>query len=374
MAIMQDDNQLIATRIRWWRLERRFTQRVLADRAGLDRSYITKIEALTKRVDSRSTLERIAHALGVSYGDLSGQPMRPDTPAMRQTHAGIERIRVAHVSLSAVIPGPPANAALPALTQEVDAAARAWHECDYAAATRDLGRIIRDLHALSTQSREALPMFVRALDVAAWTVRVVGMYDLAYSLSARQVQAAADSGDPALMGLAAFTHAMMVSAASSGDQTAQALAQQLAIWQIDQLRPAATDAERLQVLGMLHLAAARADIGAGGTGDAYLAEAQALAGRTGEGTALGLYFGPTNVAIWRIHFAVERREGARVGELARQVRLDVLPSVSRRAMFYRHLGLGYSQERGREADTIKALLKTAGGADLLRLARYAGLF
>lgn len=398
--MIQDDGELIATRIRWWRIERRLTQRVLADRAGLDRSYITKIEAFTKRVDSRSTLERIAHALGVSYSDLTGQPIRPETRHLQATHAGIERIRVAHVSMSALVPGPAVTGSLGQLAVAVGAAERAWHDCDYAAATRDLGRVLRDLHSLCSSQRDALPLLVRALDVAAWSVRVVGMYDLAYSLSARQAAAAAECDDPSLAGLATFTHAMMVSAASSGDATAQALAQQLAVRQIDLMRGASTPAE-LQVLGMLHLAAARAEIGAGGTGDTFLREAQTLADRTGEGDALGLYFGPTNVAIWRIHFAVERQQGGRVGELAQHVHLAALPSVSRQAMFYRHLGLGYSQERGREAQTIAALLKSerlapgklrldplardaigqilnrarasAGGTDLIRLARHAGL-
>jgi hypothetical protein len=52
---------------------------------------------------------------------------------------------------------------------------------------------------------------------------------------------------------------------------------------------------------------------------AHLAEAAEVAGRTGDGTFAGLYFGPRNVGVWRVALALELGEPGRVAELAREV-------------------------------------------------------
>jgi transcriptional regulator with XRE-family HTH domain len=49
-------------------------QRELAERAHYDRSYVSMIERGLRLVDSRSTLERFARALGVPPSGLTGQP------------------------------------------------------------------------------------------------------------------------------------------------------------------------------------------------------------------------------------------------------------------------------------------------------------
>lgn len=399
MSNIEAENVLIAQRIRWWRLGSKLSQQVVADRAGIDRTYLSKIESGAARLDSRSTLERIARALGVSYNDLTGQPIKPTTPELQAAHGAVERIRVAHVALDNDSP-PAAMRPLEQLTGDVQAAAQAWQDCDYAAAGRDLGRIITDLHAhVHTGNRAGLPIYVEALDVAAWTVRLLGHYDLAYALTSRQQAIAADSDDQHLQAFSAFTRALTIGAAASGDEQAQATGRRHAERALDALTP--RDDTGLQLAGMLHLAACRADIGSGGDGAEHLAEATRLAERTGDGTAYQLFFGPTNVAIWKIHFAVERGDGGATVELARDVRLDAIGSKARQTMFYRHLGLGLAQSRGREAAAIDALLKaerlapgklrldplaretvghllsraraTAGGEPLRRLARHVGI-
>jgi len=88
---------------------------------------------------------------------------------------------------------------------------------------------------------------------------------------------------------------------------------------------------------------------------AHLAEAADTAGRTGDGTFAGLYFGPRNVGVWRVALALELGEPGRVGELAREVDVDAIPSVGRQASFYGDVGRGLATIRGRETDAVEAL-------------------
>ena len=80
---LEEETALIQQRIKWWRLKRKLSQQVVADLAGIDRTYLSKIESGAARLDSRSTIDRIARALDVSYAELTGQPLRPDTPNYR---------------------------------------------------------------------------------------------------------------------------------------------------------------------------------------------------------------------------------------------------------------------------------------------------
>lgn len=410
---MREDDAaiLIAQRIRGWRLERGMTQQVLADRATLDRSYITKIENGQSRLDSRSTIDAIAAALGVSYADLTGQPLHPDTPAARVAHAHVHRLRGALLSSSLGDGGDAPLRPLAELAEVVDRCSAAWQECDYAAAAAGLDSAITSLHAtladpdtdMAGRERAAFQL-VLALDVATWTARVLGYYDLAYALSSRQVEVALTQGHlPHLLGLARFTQALTVSATGTGPDPVRRVALRLAERAIDELAPQVgrDGGRRQEVLGMLHLAAMRTAVAAGSDGADHLTEARRLAERTGETTSMRLYFGPTNVAIWEVHAAVERREGGRTAEIAQRVDLGAIPSRARRTMYWRHYGLGLAQDRGRQAEAVQALLRAereapgklrldplareavghmlqhararAGGPHLARLARHAGV-
>lgn len=399
---LDDETALIQQRIKTMRLQRKLSQQTLADLAGFDRTYLSKIEAGTTALDSRSTIDAIARALGVSYAELTGQPIRPDTPELQAAHFAISRIRAAQLASSLedgaeVTPRPTKQ-----ITPEVEAAAKAWQECDYATAGRPLSRAMAELYAHAAAGvREALPPLVTALDTGSWTARVLGHYDLAVTLAGRSLEAARAADDPGLVGWAQFTRTLMISAAGTGDDAVYAVARRTAERAIAELEPHATTPERLQVLGMLHLAAARADITAGGDGETPLVEAEQIASRTGEGAAYRLHFGPTNVAIWRVHVAQERREGGRAAEIAQQVQPETIKSRARRSMYFRHLGLALAQDRSRQPDAIRALARaertapgklrldplathtvehmlsraraSAGGTELLTLARAVGV-
>src|SRR5262249_2270254 len=125
-------------------------------------------------------------------------------------------------------------------------------------------------------------------------------------------------------------------------------------------------------------------------------EALALAERTGDGNAFGLWFGPTNVGAWRVWLAVEAGGGDVAAELAATVNQALLPP-SRRAQLLVDVGRGLARERNQHheairmllraetlapqfvhaapaaRDAIPSLLSATGGTDLRGLARRAGV-
>src|SRR5262249_30051728 len=90
-----------------------------------------------------------------------------------------------------------------------------------------------------------------------------------------------------------------------------------------------------EILGSLRLVCAYASLGRDRLDDsrAWLAEAAALARRTGETTTMGMYFGPTNVDLWRISIEVDQGDPARAAEIARRA-TPVAISAPQRQVFY----------------------------------------
>ena len=59
--------------LRWWRAQRGYSQEELAERAGLDRTYISSCEAGRRNVTLK-TINRLAAALDVHVADLVDEP------------------------------------------------------------------------------------------------------------------------------------------------------------------------------------------------------------------------------------------------------------------------------------------------------------
>ena len=70
-----------------------------------------------------------------------------------------------------------------------------------------------------------------------------------------------------------------------------------------------------------------------------------------------LWFGRTNVGIWRVAMAAEFGEGARVAEVARDVHPDLIPSPSRQAEFWADLGRSLLCEPGTRDKGLAAILR-----------------
>jgi hypothetical protein len=89
--------------------------------------------------------------------------------------------------------------------------------------------------------------------------------------------------------------------------------------------------------------------------DAALEYAGELARRTGEGTAYGLGFGPTNVGLWRMDSVLEIGDHEGVVALAEGLNPEAHPYRSRRSAYWADYGRALARVRGRHDDAVMAL-------------------
>lgn len=115
-----------------------------------------------------------------------------------------------------------------------------------------------------------------------------------------------------------------------------------------------------EVYGMLHLRTAlylaRARRAAAARD--HLAEAEAIARRTGERNTLRLHFGPSNVAVWAVAVGVELEDGPAAYEraCAAPIDPDTLGSANRVATWHFDLARTLAQAEGpRDTDVIRHL-------------------
>lgn len=64
----------VGKNVKYWREKRRISQQGLADKAGIHRTTIGKIEAGMRQATNIITLQRIADALGISLNSLLNPP------------------------------------------------------------------------------------------------------------------------------------------------------------------------------------------------------------------------------------------------------------------------------------------------------------
>lgn len=393
----------IGQRVRRYRSTQGMSLDELATRAGLSKSFLSRAERGERRLDRRAHLDALADALGVSLFNLTGQPYHPTKARDAQAHGAVPAVRVALMdtaygerpeveSVSGVRP-------LPLLEREVWRVERLCEESDYTAFGALLPDLLLELHAAAadpdgTVRAAAAPLVTRACQSTFYLLKDLGYADLAWIAADRASEAAEASELPELIGLAQFlrSHALRAVGARS---RALALADRAA----DALQPMADDGPAGEVYGMLHLTSALSNAASGRQADAqqHLDEAAEVASRTGNGNSFGLHFGPTNVGIWRVAVAVEAGEGGKVGELARGVAVDTVPSRGRRAAFWSDVGRGLAREPGRQdearamirraealaplqvranpyvRETVATLLNEAGGRELRELARRMGV-
>jgi hypothetical protein len=134
---------------------------------------------------------------------------------------------------------------------------------------------------------------------------------------------------------------------------------------IDDLIPAVqlstADPLAAEIVGMMHLQQARtaARQQRADYAHAHLDEAAHIAARVGERNGMRQYFGPTNVAAWRVSIGVELAEGAKVYDDVMAVPIDIAALGSReRSSSSLHFDLArlLAQENGsRDPDVIRCL-------------------
>ncbi|TWJ22071.1 helix-turn-helix domain-containing protein [Micromonospora endolithica] len=277
------DELPIGRRVARWRVRRRMTQQMLADRLGRSKSWVDKVERGVRSLDRLPVIQEVADVLRVDPLTLLGATRTP-TPA--GIPEGVEGIRTALARYDAV-PGRPVPAG------EVGHAWLAYQHAHYPQLVRLLPGLLG-----AAQGHGAPEVLVPAYRITSALLVKLGEADLGWLAADRAVGAA--GGDPVLAATAAL----------SVGQALRALGR-------DRLALAATVAAagRLDtapagwaVRGTLLLQAALAAAGCGAAGRAgeLLGQADDLGVRAGGDDPHHTGFGPLAVELARVLVAARR--------------------------------------------------------------------
>lgn len=331
---------------------------VLADRAGLSKSFLSLVENGHRQLDRRSHITAIADALDVSVGEITGQPyFPPPAPDGVGGHGAVPKVRLALLGSSLEEPADVAARPSTQLAEETSRVELLCEASDYGAFGRLLPDLIPQLHVAvadgdERDQKDALRYLIRAYHATFYLLKDLGYLDLAQIAVHDAREAAKMLDDPSMSGLAAFvrTHALL----PAGVYTAALMSARRAA---ERLQPHMAERTVAELYGMLHLSAALASVNLTQPSDisTHLTEAQATSERIGEGNAFGLHFGPTNVGIWRVALLVELGEPDKAVEVTESVQPELISSHGRRATFYADWGRALAQLPGRERDAIEKL-------------------
>ncbi|MEV4640952.1 helix-turn-helix domain-containing protein [Actinoplanes sp. NPDC049548] len=345
----------IGERIRARRLLRGWSIRYAASRAGISHATWSRIERGLQAADNRFVLADIAGALDCAPADLAGTPVPAADRAAVAAHAAVQGIRQALVDIDLDEPTERTAPPVADLARTLALVDTLRQACDYAGTARLTPDLLRGLHAAAAgpDRERALRLLCDIAFIASSVLRNLGHPAEAW-LGAERCRDAADAADdPVLRGYAAYARASAATACGSYDRGLV-----LAGRAVDELQPYAARPGGAEVLGSLQLLCAYAARGARRPDDsrAWAADAAALARRTGETTTMGLYFGPTNVGIWRIGIEVDGGDPGRAAEVARSTDPAAVPAGFRQVFFYADTARALARLRGRDREAIRFLL------------------
>jgi len=301
--------------------------------------------------DNRFTLAAIAEALECSIPDLTGTPAPSTDRETVAAQASVHPICQALIDLDLTEPGTQQARPMPELEREALLLRDLWVRCDYAGAGRLLPGLLRELHTTAggPDRMPALRSLVDAAFVASSTVRHLGHPAEAWLAAERCRTAAEILEDPVLIGLAAVAHVQAAGGAGSYGRSLSAATRAAGNLQ------GHTDAPgSLEVMGTLQLASANACRALKRPDDSgtWVTEAAELAQRTGDTTTLWLWFGPTNVNLWRISMEVDGGDPGRAVRIARSTNPAAIPAHMRQVAFH--------------TDTARALAHTRQDREAVR--------
>ncbi len=350
-----DEAQALGWRIREVRCWRGLTLREAADLAGRSFSFWGQVERGEKPVANRATLEAMASALQVHPAELTGQPWAPRDAVGAEAQAGLLAIEIALERYElGVDPEVPVRA-WPRIQADIDRLVHLRHHVvDYAVQGELASALIGELQAayvrLPQRRREVLHGLITAYYEAASITKALRGCGSA-GLAVRAVQQCAEALDEVVwLGYAAWTRGIMTGQLDRAGQYRRSVVV------AETLTSRLDSSDALQACGMLHLSAALA---AGAQDDhdtaaTHLAEASALAARmdTEVGTWAGLWFGPTNVGMWRTSIAVEVGQAL---QAAKTVHPELLPN-RRQTEFWAEVGRALAAEKKTRDKAVRVLV------------------
>jgi transcriptional regulator with XRE-family HTH domain len=355
MTLRPDSDPTIGNRIHTRRMLRGWSVRHAASRAGISHATWSRIERGRQAADNRFMLADIAEALECSPADLAGTPVPAADRAAMAAQLAVYGIRQALVDVDIAEPVRRPAPAVAALTRTVDLLDSLRQACDYAGAARLLPDLLRDVHAASAgpERQPALRLLCDAAFIASSVVRNLGHPADAWLGAERCRDAAEATEDPVLLGYAAYARASAATACGSFQRGLS-----LAGRAVDELQPHLALPGGLEMAGSLELICAYASRGLKRHDDSrtWSAAASDLAGRTGETTTMGMFFGPTNINIWRIGIEVDGGDPGEAVGIAQSTNPAALEVGFRQVFFYADAARAYARLRGKEREAIRYLL------------------
>ncbi|MFI5955796.1 helix-turn-helix domain-containing protein [Cryptosporangium sp. NPDC051539] len=354
----QSESDSIGARIRARRLTRKnWSIRYIADRAGLDNSYLSRVERGERAINNRFVLNRLAAALECSVADLTGQPYVPADQELETAHRWVHSTRHSLLSLDLAEPaeaGPTRH--IDQVAAEADLIAALRRSCDYAGITSRLPALLDELYAHATRGGEterALSLLIGVGNAAAYTLSRLGYPGDGYVAARIGHEAGQHLGDPVSRGVADFALAHAVGGGGGAYRRMLTIADRAT----GRLSAVKDTPDSLETRGMLTLTAATGHLGVGDVTRARdaLAEAKQIAGVTGERGGWS-HFGPTNASFWEVALEVDMGNPGRAVEIARTVQPSAVDSPSRQVAFHLDVARALTSLRGRHHEATRQLL------------------
>ncbi len=353
-----DRTTTIGYRIASLRVLAGLTQQQLADRlpGGRTKQYVSQVENGTRlATDRRDRVFEFAAALGVSPGDLTGQPFRPANRTDLEQFLVVPQIRMALEE-----PDEPIQLrSIQQLSLITDNAMTARMNCDMPALGQHLPGLLAETRYrwFEQGDDDAAKLLVKAAVTGALALKANGWVDLALRLAELAETVATSLGDPVSVAAARFTVAQVALAIGG-----RARSSRIATIAADDLSRVARrrlpDSMLNQARGwitMLHLHAALSDAGLSeGDPAGHLAAAE-VAARSVQGNPWFMEANLSNVNLWRVGAELEGPEPGRAVELARNVDVNGLITPQRRWRLHYDTARGHAINGDRDA-AVRSML------------------
>lgn len=344
----------IGRRVAYWRVRRRMSQQIFADRLGKSKSWVDKVERGVRRLDKFSVVCDIAEVLRVDPQVLlHREPERSrcgqviGEPEIAMVQSALERYDQVTGFFQTPLPAPE----LPELRKAVNHAWLTYQHANGEALIRSLPHLLRRAQAADATNRatrrapESAHLLAQVYQITSSTLRQLGQHELAWLAADRALTVAQRAGDELLVGVAT---ARVGSALLAMGRARSAL--ELNVHVANRLAPPDRGGcpQRISVYGQLMLqgvmAAARLHDVA--TVKDLLRGADAAADRLGaDCNHYWSCFGPTNVLLHRVAAAVELGDGRRAVETHKKISPEVFAALvpERRVHHLLDLARGWAQ-------------------------------
>ncbi|SUA47883.1 helix-turn-helix domain-containing protein [Nocardia africana] len=349
----------LGRRLREIRAWRGLSLEAAAGLAGISYGYLGKLERGEKSLENRRTLEAIAAALRVAPSEFTGRPWEVTEGPSAEAYGGIAD---AEQALDACELGEDPGVATrqwPAVAADLAKLEERRGAGDYQSIARMAPPLLLELHALYVRRPEYREPILCGIIGALFAVMVMtkrfGARGLPL-LAGKAAQATADELDlPEWRGAAMWMRNNVSGSLSRPQHYARAVAT------ADQLTSSLNDETVLQSYGMLHLSAALAAAVQSDrtTAATHLDEAAAVAERMDSdvGSFGRMWFGRTNVAVWRASVGMELGDGPKALEAISGIGIEAIPDRARLAGFYSEAGRVMLAEAKTRDSGVATLLK-----------------